>query len=124
MTRLVSSEAQVKRDCEQRLQIAKNQGKLLYHRLNAGMIIVKGKSESEKEYAVRNAPKGTADFIVELPALFTNVCTYFRVIYIELKKPGGEQSEAQAKFQKEVEDAGAEYYLVESVEELERILKE
>lgn len=46
-----------------------------------------------------------------------------RWIGIEVKKPGGRQSEKQKKFQKAVERAGGVYLLVDDVEEAIRALK-
>jgi Holliday junction resolvase len=41
-----------------------------------------------------------------------------KVIFIEIKKPGGKQSEHQVKFQNDLERAGGEYILIECFEDL------
>lgn len=44
-----------------------------------------------------------------------------RVVHIEVKMPGGRQSEKQKKFQKDLEAAGGEYILARSVEDVEHL---
>lgn len=44
-----------------------------------------------------------------------------RAVFIEVKRPGGRQSEAQKKFQELVEAAGFEYVLAKSVEDVEHL---
>jgi len=46
-----------------------------------------------------------------------------RVIFLEIKKPGGKLSEHQQRFQETMERAGGEYYVVRSLEEIIRILE-
>ena len=43
---------------------------------------------------------------------------------IEVKRPGGKQSEKQRKWQELVESQGIRYYIVESVEEFEEVVEE
>lgn len=47
-----------------------------------------------------------------------------RAVFIEVKRPGGRQSEAQKKFQELVEKAGFEYILAKSVEDVEHLGKQ
>jgi Holliday junction resolvase len=42
-----------------------------------------------------------------------------RVIHIEVKKPGGRQSEKQKQFQDDLESHGGEYLIAMSIEDLE-----
>ena len=44
-----------------------------------------------------------------------------RCVFIEVKRPGGKQSEVQKKFQEMVEAAGFEYVLAKSVEDVEHL---
>jgi hypothetical protein len=44
-----------------------------------------------------------------------------RCVFIEVKRPGGRQSEYQKKFQEAVERAGFEYVLAKSVEDVEHL---
>ena len=44
-----------------------------------------------------------------------------QVVHIEVKVPGGRQSEKQKKFQKDLEAAGGEYILARSVEDVEHL---
>ncbi|MCK4339957.1 MAG: VRR-NUC domain-containing protein [Candidatus Cloacimonetes bacterium] len=47
-----------------------------------------------------------------------------KTIYIEVKKPGGKQSEHQVEFQANIENAGGEYILVRCLEDLIEGIKE
>ena len=42
-----------------------------------------------------------------------------RTVYIELKRPGGKQRPDQAKFQRDLEQAGGEYILCRGIEDLQ-----
>jgi len=44
-----------------------------------------------------------------------------RSVFVEVKRPGGRQSEYQKKFQAAVEAAGFEYVLAKSVEDVEHL---
>jgi hypothetical protein len=44
-----------------------------------------------------------------------------RSVFIEVKRPGGRQSEVQKKFQETVDAAGFEYVLAKSVEDVEHL---
>lgn len=44
-----------------------------------------------------------------------------RTIYIEIKRPGGRQSERQKKFQRDLEAAGGKYILARGIEDLRHI---
>jgi len=45
-----------------------------------------------------------------------------RVLFLEIKKPGGRQSIHQKQFQKDIEEHGGEYYVVKSLDDLIRII--
>ena len=45
-----------------------------------------------------------------------------RVLFLEIKRPGGKQSEHQRKFQLNIEGQGGKYYIVESLEDLIQII--
>ncbi len=45
-----------------------------------------------------------------------------RVLFLEIKKPGGKQSKNQIEFQKRVEEAGGEYYVIRSINDIMKIL--
>ena len=116
-----TSEAQVKKMVGDYLTVARQQGKLLWHRLNSGMTIIQ--SEQERR-VIKGQEKGCADFVVMIIELMEDdAFSLFRVVYIEVKRPkGGKQSDAQKVFQAEVEGLGAEYAIITSYEELERVL--
>lgn len=46
-----------------------------------------------------------------------------RVVHVEIKKPGGRQSEKQKEFQRRLESAGGEYVLAKGIEEIEHLVK-
>src|SRR3990167_2662206 len=126
------SEADIKRAVEDRLQIAQNQGQLMFLRLNSGDFIeVRGATRRR----IKGCPPGTADFIVlqsvsfsltyagvspshQLPVIPATIVTF-----IEVKKPkGGKQSEEQKVFEVKVRQFYARYFILKSVDELEEIL--
>ena len=115
-------EADIKRAVDDFLTYQQNLGKLVFLRLNSGDFI---ETRGETRRRIRGCPKGTADYLVlheggELFAtdkLFACMC-----VFIELKSPAGKQSKEQKEFQALVEAQGAEYHIVRSVSELERIL--
>ena len=45
------------------------------------------------------------------------------VVYVEVKKPKGRQSENQIKFQKRCDIVGFDYHVVYSVEDVERLIR-
>ena len=45
-----------------------------------------------------------------------------RVLFLEIKKPGGKQSEYQKQFQADIEGHGGEYYTVKSSDDLLKII--
>ena len=45
-----------------------------------------------------------------------------RVLFLEIKRPKGKQSEHQKNFQAEIEGQGGEYYVVKSLEDLIKII--
>jgi hypothetical protein len=44
-----------------------------------------------------------------------------RTLYIEIKRPGGRQSEKQKKFQHNLEAAGAKYIIARGIEDIRNI---
>lgn len=120
--------------------------RIRYHRLNAGLM--RGETNGKK-WAVRMAPKGTADLLA-LPRLWHCCQCFDRLpgfgkveptedlrcdcggapfswampVYIETKRErGGVQSPAQKAFQAEVEADGFAYLLARSTDDVVRFLK-
>ncbi len=123
------TEGEVKKGVEDDLQIARNQGKLWYCRLNAGDFIeVRGGSRRR----IKGAGKGTADFIViqggevqmihriqqkvhkSYPVAF--------VTFIECKSTKGKQSPVQVEFEEMITKFNCRYAIVRSVDELQAVL--
>ena len=46
-----------------------------------------------------------------------------RILFLEMKRTGGKLSESQKLFQEKIENAGGEYYVIHSLDELIKILK-
>ena len=46
-----------------------------------------------------------------------------RVIFLEIKKPGGKLSEHQQRFKETIRGAGGEYHVVRSLEDIMKILE-
>ena len=112
-------EADVKRAVDDYLQYGMNQGKWVFFRLNAGEFFIEGKTRRR----IKGCMKGTSDFLVVKnrpsdPYGEGNACP----VFIEVKSPSGKQSKDQIIFQGLVEAQGAEYCLVRSVDELQKIL--
>lgn len=87
-------EADLQRQCVQLLRAAG----LTPYRINAGLFGAR---------KVRSAPKGWPDLCFLLPP-------HGRFVGVELKSPGGEQSEDQAVIQAEIEQMGGAYAIVRS----------
>jgi len=111
-------ESDLKRLVEERLQWAKNQGQVLFLRLNSGAAYLPGKTGY---YKIQLCPPGTADFVVWVK--YHLIPSFVNTIYIELKSDTGEQSPEQIEFEKEVKEFGLNYYVIRKTEELESILK-
>ena len=63
--------------------------------------------------AVKGMPEGTSDIICIMPN--------GKIAWIECKTATGKQREAQIKFQKMVESLGHKYYIMRSVEDVDKI---
>ncbi len=116
------NEAQIKHDCEERLQIRQNMGELIYLRLNSGDAIVcdqvaKGKgccdSAHRKTRRIRGCPKGTLDLYV-----LKDGQTYF----LDTKVPGEGMSRGQRQFAQLVREQGAIAKVIRSVDEMDEVL--
>lgn len=124
---MLALERDLKRAVHDYLAILEAQGKLLWLRLNAGMLIMESKG---KKRAVNLCRPGTADYLVlqmrQGKILGRNGeedVIWSRSVFLEIKAPGGEQTQAQKDFQKAVEAQGAEYLIIRDLEVLERELR-
>ena len=66
-----------------------------------------------RHFVAMGLRSGVSDLIVLLPN---------RIIFLEVKTDKGRQSDNQKRFQKKVESLGFEYYVVRSVDEVEKIV--
>jgi len=109
--RMKESEADLKRTVTDYLEYQQNAGKLLYFRLNAGDFIeLRGNTRRR----VKGCMAGTSDL---------EIIKDGKPIFIELKSARGKTSSAQNAFKILVEEQGASYSIVRSLEELEKILR-
>jgi len=84
-------------------------------RMNTGAVVA---THNGKSRMVRYGSPGMADIL----------CTLFDyssviVVWFEVKAPKGKQSESQGEFQKEVESEGHKYFVVYSIEDVEKALQ-
>jgi len=99
-------EADLKRTCEDYLQIQQNLGGLMFLRLNSGDAF---REYGGRKYRIKLCPEGTADFYVLKKS---------RSIFIELKGDKGKQSDEQTAFEQAVRRQGADYFVVRDTEDL------
>ena len=112
------TESQIMQAVGDYLQYAQNQGKLYYTRLNSGSAFVK---RGNKFYKIQLCEKGTADFFVLTSS--QSGLSIPRIIFLELKAGKRKQELEQKEFQRLIENFGAEYCLVRSIEELQKLLE-
>src|ERR1035437_7772047 len=92
------------------LRMMKNHGKLDFERINLGPVIRHGGVWASNPMA------GWADIMIWIHA--------GQIIWWELKRKIGRQSEDQKEFQRRVEKMGQKYYLVRSLVQGQQILTE
>ena len=80
-------------------------------RMNTGAM---SGSHKGKKWFVRFAKPGTADLLTVSP----DACKCPCITWIEVKRPGGKQSEEQEAFQSEVEAEGMAYVLADCLEDV------
>lgn len=115
-------EKDLKGAVEDYLEYGTNQGAWYADRLNSGEVIeVRG----ETRRRVKLCRAGTADFfIIRARRYFTNAQIITpEVIFVEAKSAKGRQSSVQKAFKILVEEQGARYEVIRSLEELEAALK-
>ena len=93
---------------QQFLSYQENLGKLVYQKNNSGAL------PTAKGGFIRFGKTGAPDFIVWLPQ--------GNCICIEVKNETGKLSPGQKEFKEKIEKLGYKYYIVRSVDEVERIL--
>ena len=111
------TEADLKSAVTDYLQYQMNLGKLWFTRLNSGEAFVK---KGSKFHKIQLCPEGTSDFIVIKK---WEVGVFCEVFFLELKTIKGRLLPSQNAFKVLVEEQGASYSIVRSLEELEKILR-
>ena len=123
-------EASVKSAVEDRLQIAQNQGQLLYNRLNAGDFI---EARGESRRRIKGVKKGRPDFEVFQAVKYElfhdgqafGLCksrSACRVTFLEIKSSKGKQSPEQIAFEQEAKKMNCRYFVVRDADELVEII--
>ena len=107
------TEHQIQKDCEDYLQRLQAMGELMYLRLNSGFAFT---FHGDKKYRINLCPVGTADLLVIKPHDLNP-----EVYFLEVKDKG-KQSEAQVKFQQDVELMGCYYRVIRSLDEVMELL--
>lgn len=102
------------------LEYGTNQGRWYADRLNSGEVIV---IAGESRRRVILCREGTADFMILIGDIDSMLRPRCRVIFLELKGAKGKTSPAQNAFKILVEEQGASYFVIRSVEELESVLE-
>jgi len=110
------TEAQLKRQIEDYLTYRQNAGDLMWFPMNSGKAFVK---RGGKDYMIQLCDEGTADLLILRKWKGGVFC---EVLFFELKSDRGRTSSAQNAFKILVEEQGASYSIVRSLEELEKIL--
>lgn len=112
-------ESDLKRTVEDYLLTLEAQGKLWYERLQAGNILA---LQGEAKRRIRLCREGTADFIVIIGDNEKSSRMYVRdVIFLELKAQGKYINRAQMEFKVTVENQGAAYHVIKSLEDLQEV---
>jgi len=109
------SEAQIERSICDYLRI---KGFFFYKQPNSGFFsgkVINGSTMigSFRKHSSPYVKRGVPDIMVVING---------RIIGLEVKSPSGRQSQDQIDFQREWEKAGARYFLVRSIEDVERCL--
>jgi hypothetical protein len=95
-------------------------------RMNTGAMRIDGK-DGKKDRFIQFGIEGFSD-ILAIPIVRgklhgTIPCSWCAPWFIEVKSATGRQSAEQKSFERQVKDAGAEYVIVRSVEEMAAVLK-
>ena len=113
------TEADILRTITDYLQIGMNQHKWWYTRLNSGSFFVGSEGSGRM---IKGAGKGTADILVIKHDACVQNIWHHRVLFLEVKSEKGKQSEAQREFEAQIKEQGASYFVVRSVDEVEKLL--
>ena len=113
-------EADLKLAVEDYLQYGMNQEKWYFDRLNSGSLLTQ---RGQNTYRVNLCREGTGDFMVFKRGSVCGECgPEFCLIFLELKGEKGKTSPAQNAFKILVEKQGASYFVIRSIEDLEKVL--
>lgn len=101
-------EGPIKKDIMDHLTLLEKQNKLVFCRTGCGSIAIHGRY-------FKTGKAGWPDITVLHNGLF---------IGIEVKKPDGEQSEAQKQMQTKIENCGGKYVLADSIEDVQALFNQ
>jgi len=86
-------------------------------RMNTGAVLA---THNGKSRMVRYGSPGMADILCSVHPEYTGYPTF---LWLEIKAPNGRQSEAQHEFEDEVLAEGHKYFIVYSIEDVEKALQ-
>jgi len=104
-------EAELKRTVEEYLQIAQNQGRLIFNRQNSGEVLVK---RGSRYYRLNLCQTGTPDYIVHKEG---------KTFYLEIKGDKTRVTKGQQIFASALRALGIPVYVIKSFDDLEAVLK-
>ena len=119
-------ESEIQKSILDYLQILENQKKILFIRLNAGMIPILNPNGSWR--MLKGAPAGWPDIIVWKPVKrygqsVVSGRDYLMTYFLEVKRPHtGKQTPQQVSFEASVNRIGGSYHVVTSLNAVQRIL--
>lgn len=99
------------------LQYCENMGKLLWTRLNAGDIYYNyfcKKEMKTKKHKINLVKKGFPDILIVLPK--------GKIIFLEVKKEKGKQTEEQREVEEKLKKLGHDYVLIKSIADFQSML--
>ena len=127
MTRLKIKESEIQKVILDYLQVQENMGKLMFQRSNSLNVTTKD------GHYIKTGKKGSPDILVWTsgryyrgiyPDDFPNLKKSIRSLALEVKSESGKLSPTQKIWQDKFEKLGGEYYIVRSLEDVLKILKE
>lgn len=103
------NERNLQRQAVEYLNYQQNAGRLLFLRVNSGMIPI----DAARRRMVRMAPAGFPDLII---------FGQRRTVFVELKSDTGKQTPAQLEFERKAQAMGYQYVVIRSFIELEALI--
>ena len=104
----MSKEAGIQNAIEHYLALLENQGKLIYIKNNTGAF------QTPRGGFYRMGKRGSSDFIIAVKD--------GKTLWVEVKNEKGKQNNNQLLFESDIKKLGHKYFIVRSVEDVEKLL--